>query len=203
MPVENLLVDGNGPVFIRCSPLCTKYGAAREDSTNWHSISSGWGYDWPQSCNLLQCSIDILVADDVYPGGRHDRSPAQATPTMQQHRAPPNILANRIDDGVKTVRLQGPDRRNLSVLDAKLILRCNLNQDIPRWVRLPAVNLDEHAISASWFRAQALVSENGFSSTLSRSLRSDLSGADLLRCCGIQLGSECTRTGARRSFDAV
>jgi hypothetical protein len=122
---------------------------------------------------------------------------------MQQHRAPPNILANRIDDGVKTVRLQGPDRRNLSVLDAKLILRCNLNQDIPRWVRLPAVNLDEHAISASWFRAQALVSENGFSSTLSRSLRSDLSGADLLRCCGIQLGSECTRTGARRSFDAV
>ena len=126
MPVENLLVDGNGPVFMRCSPLCTKYGAAREDSTNWHSISSqvashagqqnaGWGYDWSQSCNLLQCSIDILVADDVHPSGRHDRSPAQATPTMQQHRAPPNILANRIDDGVKTVRLQGPERRNLSV----------------------------------------------------------------------------------------
>jgi hypothetical protein len=40
MPVENLQIDGDGTVFMRCSPLCTECGAACENSLNLHIFSS-------------------------------------------------------------------------------------------------------------------------------------------------------------------
>ena len=69
MPVEILLVGCNGPVFMRCSPVCTECGADREASVNWHID------------RRMQDEGAVIVSASqrrVWPGVREERGSAES-----------------------------------------------------------------------------------------------------------------------------